>query len=205
MSSHFHLFFLLCLYRIINALLIQTQFDPDEYWQTLEPAYCIVFSSTANDDVHNCAYTWEWTRRYDFSIDTNPNSLSYLYHIWNQMLWGPIRSHIAILPTILFYFFARYFHVDTPFMIAKGPILINALFVAAPTDLAIYMISQQIFSNNKMVRLKESSNCFDAAWWALMSSIFSWFHGYALIRTYSNSMECMILTVGIAILAKVCS
>eukprot|EP00978_Attheya_sp_CCMP212_P048837 scaffold582638_cov98-Attheya_sp.AAC.1 len=30
-----------CLYRILNALWIETQFDPDEYWQTLEPAYCM--------------------------------------------------------------------------------------------------------------------------------------------------------------------
>ena len=49
-------------YRLLNAFILQTQFDPDEYWQTLEPAYCLAFLSASTN---NCAYTWEWTRSYN--------------------------------------------------------------------------------------------------------------------------------------------
>ena len=80
-----HLFILICLYRLANAWMIRTQFDPDEYWQTLEPAYCLVFAGSSSSSLtkntngnatnnlsdnnqgiqqHGCALTWEWTRRY---------------------------------------------------------------------------------------------------------------------------------------------
>lgn len=36
--------FLLCLaFRVVNALLIQTYFNPDEHWQSLEVAHRTVF------------------------------------------------------------------------------------------------------------------------------------------------------------------
>jgi len=38
-----HLFVLLIAYRIINALIVQTSFDPDEYWQSLEVAHNKVY------------------------------------------------------------------------------------------------------------------------------------------------------------------
>jgi len=46
------LFLLLWLLRGTNALLVQTQFDPDEYWQGLEPARLLT---------HGRGWlTWEW-------------------------------------------------------------------------------------------------------------------------------------------------
>ena len=37
------LFLFFTAFRLANVLLIQSQFDPDEYWQNLEPSYCYVF------------------------------------------------------------------------------------------------------------------------------------------------------------------
>lgn len=31
--------------RIVNSLLVRTYFDPDEYWQSLEIAYCMAFDN----------------------------------------------------------------------------------------------------------------------------------------------------------------
>jgi phosphatidylinositol glycan class B len=42
----------LFLFRTINALLVQTFFQPDEYWQSLEIAHRIVFGYGYE--------TWEW-------------------------------------------------------------------------------------------------------------------------------------------------
>jgi hypothetical protein len=45
-------FCLLIAYRIYNALLVGTMFDPDEYWQSLE---------VAHEYVYGYGYlTWEW-------------------------------------------------------------------------------------------------------------------------------------------------
>ena len=42
----------LIIFRWINALLVRTQFDPDEYWQLLEPARWLVYGEGW--------LTWEW-------------------------------------------------------------------------------------------------------------------------------------------------
>ena len=43
----------LILFRWLNAVCVRTQFDPDEYWQALEPAHLIVFGEGF--------LTWEWS------------------------------------------------------------------------------------------------------------------------------------------------
>lgn len=48
------LFILLFVFRMANAVLIRTWFDPDETWQSLEVAHRLVFG--------NGALTWEWSK-----------------------------------------------------------------------------------------------------------------------------------------------
>lgn len=43
LSSQQALFFGLLAFRIVNALLIQTSYVPDEYWQSIEVAHKMVF------------------------------------------------------------------------------------------------------------------------------------------------------------------
>ena len=190
------LFVLASCYRLFNAFILQTQFDPDEYWQTLEPAYCLAFSSASSS--RNCAYTWEWTRGVKMASDTdsinnNRKSSSFLSIFLHHALNGPVRSHVSILPTYYFYKIAKYLSWDTTYMIAHGPVYLNALFVAAPTDVATYCIARWIAFNNNFSEKRIPLLSF-------IASLTNWFHGYALVRTYSNSMEAMLLTVGIALL-----
>ena len=197
-------------YRLFNAYIIQTQFDPDEYWQTLEPAYCLAFSSNHNNNDENntinnnnhCAYTWEWTRSYDGNeLNNNPTSSMAMTSIDTslfstmilQALHGPVRSYVSILPTYLFYKVIQYLSYDSSYVISHGPLYLNALLVAAPTDVAIYYIATWIVKNKSI----QSNN---VPMIAFIVSLTNWFHGYALIRTYSNSLETMLVTIGIALL-----
>ena len=182
------IFIAVSLYRTSNALAIQTQFDPDEYWQTLEPAYCLVFSSDKGES-GNCKYTWEWTRRHSGSG----------YWI-DEALHGPVRSHVSILPTLLFYLMIKFLRWDTTWLVARGPVLWNAILIAAPTDVAIYYITgwirlSETAANQRARNLLGRPEC-----WALLCSLTNWFHAYALVRTYSNSMETMFVAVGISLL-----
>lgn len=180
------IFSCILVYRVINALIVETQFDPDEYWQTLEPAYCLAFQS-------NCAYTWEWTRR------RNPDSINLTNIDWiEEALHGPVRSYVPILPIYALYKLLRAFHLDTTWSIARAPLILNAALVAAPTDFGVFYISRYIsriknFRNNEFLWKFEH--------WALLASITNWFNGYALVRTYSNSMEAALLCVGMALLS----
>jgi phosphatidylinositol glycan class B len=160
------LFVALAAFRLVNAWLLQTQFDPDEYWQTLEPAYCLAFESP-------CAYTWEWTRKGGGEG-------------WEFLWLGPIRSHLTVLPTYFFYKLLTLLPSSpSPWILAKGPLFLHAVLVAAPTDYAVYSIAQPLSCSR----------------WALFCSLSAWFHAYALVRTYSNAWETMLFMVGLALLA----
>ena len=121
----FKLFILLSIYRLANAWMVRTQFDPDEYWQTLEPAYCLAFSNNnTNNELHpqqtyGCALTWEWTRRKTSSppspsSSTENNSSFFqnnrivsVHSTIDQALHGPVRSYVSILPTYWYYLACR--------------------------------------------------------------------------------------------------
>lgn len=185
------LFTLLVIFRFLNAIFIETQFDPDEYWQSLEPAYCFVFSP---DGTQNCALTWEWTRR----LSSNDLDIS---SSWiNIALNGPVRSYVPVLPIIVLYKFLKIFHLDSNWAVAKCPILLNAILVSAPTDYAVYYISKCIYGIKSDPKERKADILHRVETWSLLASLTSWFHAYALIRTYSNSLETALLAVGVALL-----
>ena len=192
------LFLYICGFRILNALLLQTQFDPDEYWQNLEPAYCRVFGddAAARSQSSSCeGLTWEWKRRpesYDFS---SPQEFV------NMVMQGPVRSYASILPTLCFYKLIQYLQVDSSWMVSKGPMLVNSILVAAPTDWSVWYMARYLTS--PLRKKVPTSN--HLPFWCLFCSLSSWFNAYALVRTYSNSMETALVAVGMALLAPVCT
>lgn len=291
------LFLYICIYRLVNAYIIRTQFDPDEYWQTLEPAYCLVFGSASNNEEtaidnneydennlndYGCALTWEWTRRwtpdnqstYTSTSTTAPDESAIMmqstistsiHNMIQQALHGPVRSYISILPTYWYYLACRtlfnwaYYdddinhheemkidndnnepinnntltrnykqlqiyikqsiHQYSTYIISKGPVYLHAMLIAAPTDLCVWLIATRLnnlqYNNNPSTATTAKHNSIQrdnisywnqSSWptWAILCSITSWFHGYALIRTYANSVETVCLLAGIALLGQVC-
>lgn len=246
---------LISLYRIANAWMIRTQFDPDEYWQTLEPAYCLAFGSVTKETsdassldygntkvdgqhLYGCALTWEWTRRWTPSSQSSASSPSTpqkqttihdtIHSLIEQAMHGPVRSYVSILPTYWYYLGCRYlfrwvevfdaptnnvgyylshFHaylkhfVDrhASYIISKGPAFVNAVLVAAPTDLSVWLIASHLSTlDHSHIQLPKHKLLWP--FWALFCSLASWFHGYALSRTYANSFETVCLLVGVALL-----
>jgi phosphatidylinositol glycan class B len=248
----FKLFIVLSIYRLANAWMVRTQFDPDEYWQTLEPAYCLAFSNNTNNELHpqqkyGCALTWEWNRRKTSpppSSSLAENNSSFFQNMTvsvhstiDQALHGPVRSYVSILPTYWYYLACRsvfqwaspnnnnddddddtrseqlqlliantkqFVHNHSTYLISKGPAFLHAIIVAAPIDLSVWIIASRL--ERLMINSSKSSSTNHRFWWqswaswALIFSVTSWFNGYALIRTYANSMEAMLLMVGVVLL-----
>ena len=155
------LVFYCCLFRVVNAWLVDTQFDPDEYWQTLEVAHCVVFK-TCDDR------TWEWKSNH------------------------PIRSYVSILPTALLYQCLKLCRMDTPLLVRKGPSILHSLLFAAPTDISTYIMANLLFYNTNKQQQQQQRNT-GIATWSLLCSLTSWFHGYCLVRTYTNGIECFMI------------
>jgi phosphatidylinositol glycan class B len=176
-----------CAFRLLNVFLIQSQFDPDEYWQNLEPAYCHTFQPG-----EACkGLTWEWKRR---PVSTDVESLS----DWvTAGLEGPVRSYASILPTLIFYHIIQFLGLDSPWMVSRGPVLLNAVLVAAPTDWAVWYMARWMQSPSE--NTKNS-----LTWWCTYCSLTSWFNAYALIRTYSNSLETVLLAIALSLVSPVC-
>lgn len=231
------LFAALCVFRLANVAVVQSYFDPDEFWQTLEPAYCAVvypFRKTTvpthdDDGDDDCpGYTWEWKRR--ASVTGHSSSRNFV----TQSLWGPVRSYLSVVPTATYYYLlqrfrlpgntngeddsrqeAQYQHLSN-WLVARGPMLLQAVTVAAPIDLLVYYLGRRYYSTStnavspskdhrsKSSRSSNSSSnnpqhhyhC-NLAVWCLFGSLTSWFHGYTLVRTLANSQEslCLLLAV----------
>jgi len=211
------LFFGICVFRILNTFLIQSFFDPDEYWQTLEPAYCEVFlkrTQQSNELNLECdGYTWEWRRRAAASNASNATTktMSTAILSWIQpSLEGPIRSYLSVVPTHLFYTMLAKFHWDSHFWVSQGPKLLMAVIAAAPTDLAVWIMAHWMAvdcsSNDRkqqQTSTKPQPTNDNLPWFCLFCSMASWFHGYTLVRTYSNSFETMLLTISMALVSPV--
>ncbi|CAJ1917194.1 unnamed protein product [Cylindrotheca closterium] len=171
-----------CFFRIVNVLYIQSQFDPDEYWQNLEPAYCGAFG--------NCdGLTWEWKRR------SNITSIDSVSDFIQQGSKGPIRSYVSILPTFLLYHVAKKLRIDSTWVISRGPVFLNAILVAAPTDWSVWYMAKF------MTKPEGKEQMDNSRLWYLYASLTSWFNAYALIRTYSNSLETAIFSMSLCLVS----
>jgi GPI mannosyltransferase 3 len=175
LRSPWKLYLFLCCFRILNVLLVRSFFDPDEYWQTLEPAYCAVFRP---DEGMACGgYTWEWQQR-----ATTGASDDHKDNLFTRSLHGPLRSYLSVLPVHALYRLLPWMGTDHHYWIARGPMYSSAITVAAPIDLAVYYISDSR--------------------WALFASLTSWFGAFCYVRTYTNGQEALLLIVALALMQK---
>ncbi|KAI9884583.1 MAG: ornithine aminotransferase [Watsoniomyces obsoletus] len=72
------IFMLLAAFRIINALMLRTFFQPDEYFQSLEPAWNLAFGPDSGAWI-----TWEWKQRLRSSM--HPILFCAVYQIASMM------------------------------------------------------------------------------------------------------------------------
>ncbi|KAA6418323.1 MAG: Alg9-like mannosyltransferase family, partial [Trebouxia sp. A1-2] len=135
--------------RVIQVLLLQTYFNPDEYWQCLEVAHHLAFGYGYK--------TWEWAA----------GLRGYLHPLLFAVLYKGL-------------YFAR---VDTTWVIARSPQLLQASF-AAITDIFVYNLAHLQFGQR-------------AARWTLLCQLTNWFNAYCLVRTYSNSFEALCTVIGV--------
>ncbi|GKZ01238.1 hypothetical protein MPSEU_001074800 [Mayamaea pseudoterrestris] len=187
-SQHPHsvkMFILICIVRLVNTHFIQSYFEADEYWQTLEPAYCAAYFPDHND----CSgLTWEWKRRSGLDVVSISDMLM-------ASMLGPVRTYLSVLPTFFLYKIAQFFGLDSSGMIARGPMILNSIIVAASTDWCVW------YSARWLQRDGAGNYNISIPRWCLFASLASWFNAYSLVRTLSNSQETCFLAMGVALLS----
>ena len=165
--------------RVVSAVIQNLKLE--EFRQTLEPAYCAVFRPAEGFDCPG--FTWEWKRR-------APESSNLL----QQSFLGPVRTYLSVLPTHLFYASIQALGIESAWMVARGPMILYAVTVAAPVDWAVWYCARVMNSS--------SSSSYVLPSWSLLASLSAWFNAYTLVRTYSNSQEAALLMMSLCLVAE---
>ena len=114
------------IYRTFWALTVSTSFVPDEYYQTIEPAYNLI-NGNATSQFRN---TWEWRENYR------------------------IRSYVPLFPYLLLFKFKyslqhHWSIFSSEHFVAKAPRFITGLLISF-SDVLLFSILRRISNSNRI-------------------------------------------------------
>lgn len=161
------LFVFLLAFRIVNALITRTFFQPDEHYQTTEIAHRLVFGYGFK--------SWEWS-----SSDVAPVSgkESYISAAMRNLLNGPVRSVLHPLLFVPGYQLLKLTGLDQTYLLVLCPRLQQAV-IAATGDLYTFRLANRIGGPK-------------FAWLATLVGLSNLYSLYTATRTFSNSTEAAI-------------
>ncbi|KAK0623273.1 Alg9-like mannosyltransferase family-domain-containing protein [Immersiella caudata] len=110
----------LVVFRFINALCVRTFFQPDEYFQALEPAWSIAFGTNSG-----AWLTWEWQHQLRSSL--------------HPLIFGAVYKAAYSLMTWL-----QFFAVFKAFILVALPSVVQSLF-AALGDFYTWRLATEIY------------------------------------------------------------
>ncbi|KAI4719037.1 hypothetical protein E4T48_04782 [Aureobasidium sp. EXF-10727] len=128
-----NIFYLLIAFRICNALLVRTFFQPDEYFQSLEPAWDIAFGPSSGAWI-----TWEWRERLRSSL--HPFLFAAVYRV-TALIANSLHLEAATRAELLL----------------ATPKLIQACF-AATTDYFIWKLAARAYGQGSRASSAAVSN-----------------------------------------------
>ena len=164
-------------FRILNALVVRTFFQPDEYFQSLEPAWQLAFGKrsgawitwvSAISDGHTCQLTLlqEWKTQLRSAI--HPTIFAFVYRTCSDVADALKLSE----------------QYRTELLLA-APKFAQASF-AALGDYYTWKLAQRIYGRED-----------DEAWAALAVTVFSPWQWFCSPRTLSNSLETTLTIIAL--------
>ncbi|KAI9724516.1 MAG: hypothetical protein M1812_000584 [Candelaria pacifica] len=155
-ASPQNVFLFLLAFRILNALSIRTFFQPDEYFQSLEPAWEMVFGGESGAWI-----TWEWKHQLRSSI--HPAMFAGVYTVTSYL------ANLAHLST----------HTRAELLIA-GPKILQAV-IAAYGDYYTWRLAKQVYGHESVIAwtawfcsTRTLSNCLETTWTIVALSLWPW-------------------------------
>ncbi|PWY99880.1 hypothetical protein BCV70DRAFT_200792 [Testicularia cyperi] len=156
-------------FRIVNALLTRTFFQPDEYYQSQEIAHRLVFGTGY--------VSWEW-RGAAHSGQPGSASPAYLSAAFRNLAQGPIRSILHPLLFVPGYLLLRLTRLDNTPLLILLPRLQQAVF-AATGDLFVFRLANRLGGAQLA--------CF-----ASLVNLTNLYTLYTAPRTFSNTLEAVL-------------
>ncbi|SPO26066.1 related to dolichyl-phosphate-mannose-glycolipid alpha-mannosyltransferase [Ustilago trichophora] len=162
------LFVFLLTFRLLNALITRTFFQPDEHYQTTEIAHRLVFGYGFK--------SWEWSSSSD--VAPAPANASYLTAAARNLVNGPVRSILHPLLFVPGYMLLKITSLDQTYLRILFPRLQQAVF-AAVGDFYTFRLAHRIGGST-------------VAWLATLVGLSNLYSLYTATRTFSNSTEAAI-------------
>eukprot|EP00826_Nyctotherus_ovalis_P064376 TRINITY_DN9442_c0_g11_i1.p1 TRINITY_DN9442_c0_g11~~TRINITY_DN9442_c0_g11_i1.p1 ORF type:complete len:361 (+),score=68.36 TRINITY_DN9442_c0_g11_i1:284-1366(+) len=106
----------------------------------------------------------------------------YGYETWEWTIATPIRSTLHPFLYAIGYWFLSIFSLDTGFLVAYLPRLIQGALLAL-TDYYVYKLTKETFQDRLTAQI------------ALLLHLSSWFVNFAMVRTLSNSVETTLILI----------
>ena len=200
--------------RCLNALLLQTAFAPDEYWQSLEVAHRLAFGCAPPVPARRacCVRAWQGVACRLAAAAPHPCTRGMpLTCRYGHLTWewvAGLRSYVHPGAFAALYWLLGQLGLDSAWAVRKGPLLLQALCAAA-ADLYVCKTAELLFDGpaarwgdpgaSARPGLQPPIVPPQARWrrWALLCQLASWFNAYCLPRTYSNSVEAALVAAGV--------
>ncbi|TVY34375.1 GPI mannosyltransferase, partial [Lachnellula occidentalis] len=156
--------------RVINALCVRTFFQPDEYFQSLEPAWQMAFGSESGAWItwastnyplkclHLLTFKQEWQHQLRSSL--HPALFAAVYYSADKLM-----EFVSCFPQF------------RATVLAVLPNIVQAYF-AAVGDYYTWQLSEKIYGRGN-----------NASWASLLMTIFSPWQWFCSTRTFSNCLE----------------
>ena len=180
-------FVALLAFRWLNASLVRTQFDPDEFWQSLEVARRIALGPREGH------LAWEWSHAAALRSPTHP--LLFAGVVW--LLDAIERVGVGV---------GAWAAATAPRVVVQGTLaaMADAAVVGLAGRLASSSLTSSLTSTSTQTSPASTSMSTSrtreeaARKWALLLTCSSWFNFYAGVRTYSNAAEAAVTAVAVA-------
>ncbi|TDH65137.1 hypothetical protein CCR75_007156 [Bremia lactucae] len=108
----------------------------------------------------------------------------YGYLTWEWQEDAQLRSFAHPALFVGLYKLLELLNLDSRWVVAYGPRLLQGI-ISAANDFFLYKLARTYFNDN-------------AAKWALLCQLFSWFTFYVMVRPFSNCIETMCTTAALA-------
>jgi phosphatidylinositol glycan class B len=106
----------------------------------------------------------------------------YGYETWEWTIATPIRSTLHPFLYAIGYWLLSFFHIDTSFLVAYLPRLIQGLLLAL-TDYYVYNLAKDILKDRFIAQM------------SMLLHLASWFVNFGMVRTLSNSVETTLIVI----------
>ncbi|SYW76207.1 related to dolichyl-phosphate-mannose-glycolipid alpha-mannosyltransferase [Ustilago bromivora] len=166
------LFLFLLAFRLINALVTRTFFQPDEHYQTTEIAHRVVFGHGFK--------SWEWSTNSHSPLPANASWFQLARH---NVLNGPVRSILHPLLFVPGYALLKATGLDQTYLLLLFPRLQQAV-IAAIGDWFTFRLAHRIGGER-------------VAWFATLVGLTNLYGLYTATRTFSNCTEAAVTVAGL--------